>query len=61
MCNRVIWVVSIDTGSYGMPPLISQMFSILGLFAGDISFSQPGCAGLTDFPTVLAVNVFGTS
>lgn len=56
----MVWVVTLDTGSYGLPEAAQLKFGALGLFAGDPHFSQPECVGLTGFPQMYALNVSGT-
>eukprot|EP00698_Gefionella_okellyi_P020689 TRINITY_DN6530_c0_g1_i6.p1 TRINITY_DN6530_c0_g1~~TRINITY_DN6530_c0_g1_i6.p1 ORF type:complete len:1428 (+),score=314.15 TRINITY_DN6530_c0_g1_i6:3167-7450(+) len=45
---RVLWVINVDSET-GLPDALTYTIFTFNLFAGDLNFIQPGCAGLETF------------
>ena len=52
---RTMWVVQVSGSS--VPSVVQSVFSVLSLFAGDLNFVNPGCSGISDFPTLYFLNI----
>ena len=42
-----------------LPGWTQGILSVLGLFAADMNFSQPGCAGISTYADVFGLNIAG--
>ena len=50
----------VTAGSISVLPEWTQgILSVLGLFAADMNFSQPGCAGISTYADVFGLNIAG--
>eukprot|EP00698_Gefionella_okellyi_P016163 TRINITY_DN4607_c0_g2_i2.p1 TRINITY_DN4607_c0_g2~~TRINITY_DN4607_c0_g2_i2.p1 ORF type:complete len:1933 (-),score=471.29 TRINITY_DN4607_c0_g2_i2:6-5228(-) len=52
---RGLWIVT--AGVSNVPIFVEQILNLLSLLAADLSFSQPGCAGVSTFVGIWAVNL----
>eukprot|EP00698_Gefionella_okellyi_P007641 TRINITY_DN1869_c0_g2_i1.p1 TRINITY_DN1869_c0_g2~~TRINITY_DN1869_c0_g2_i1.p1 ORF type:complete len:2455 (-),score=429.36 TRINITY_DN1869_c0_g2_i1:10699-18063(-) len=52
---RVLWLVTVSSNG-GLPDFIAKLYSSLAMFAGDLSFVHPGCAGISSFVQLWSIN-----